>query len=53
MTAYTLVLTATSIVAASRDIAGTAEQIPIWAAWTVLGTLAAAGLVSHVRAERP
>ena len=51
--AYTLVLTATSIVAATRGIPGTAEQIPIWAAWTVLGALAAAGLVSRVRADGP
>jgi hypothetical protein len=47
--AYTLVLTATSAVAASRGIAGTAEQIPIWAGWTALGALAAWGLLSQVR----
>ena len=50
--AYTLVLTATSVVAASRGIAGTAEQVPIWAAWTVVGALAALGLLSGVRSRR-
>jgi len=49
--AYTLVLTATSVVAASRGIAGTAEQMPIWAAWTVVGALAAWGLLSGVRSR--
>lgn len=37
---YTLVLTAGSTVAALRGIEGTAEQIPIWAVWTAVGTLA-------------
>jgi hypothetical protein len=49
--AYTLVLTATSAVAASRGVAGTAEQIPIWAGWTGLGILAAWVLLSNVRAR--
>lgn len=42
---YTLVLTAGSSVAASRGIEGTGEQIPIWAAWTVVGALVAWALL--------
>lgn len=47
--AYTLVLTTTSAVAAVRGIEGSFEQIPIWAAWTVLGMLAAWGLLGSTR----
>ncbi len=45
---YTLVLTATSTVAALRGIEGTASQIPVWAAWTLLGGLALWGLLGHL-----
>lgn len=37
---YTLVLTASSLVAGTRGIEGSFEQAPIWAAWTVAGMLA-------------
>ncbi len=47
--AYTLVLTTTSTIAALRGVEGSAEQIPIWAAWTLLGALAASGLLGNVR----
>ena len=50
---YTLVLTTTSTVAALRGVAGSAEQIPIWGAWTLLGVLATWGLLGKLRtAER-
>jgi hypothetical protein len=42
---YTLVLAVTSTVAAGRGLEGTAEQIPIWTAWTLLGAVAAWGLL--------
>jgi len=45
---YTLVLTATSLVASTRGVAGALEQVPIWAAWTILGGLAAWGYLRHV-----
>ena len=41
---YTLVLTASSSVAAWRGIEGAFEQIPIWGAWTLAGFLALWGL---------
>jgi hypothetical protein len=47
---YTLVLTTSSTVAALRGIDGTLEQIPIWAAWTALGLLAAWAMLRSVRA---
>lgn len=37
---YTLVLTASSLVAALRGIEGSLEQAPIWAAWTLAGMAA-------------
>lgn len=43
---YTLVLTASSSVAASRGIEGALEQLPLWAGWTVAGFLALWGLFS-------
>lgn len=46
---YTLVLTASSTVAALRGVEGTASQIPIWAAFTVVGGLAIWGLLGNVR----
>jgi hypothetical protein len=45
---YTLVLTVASTVAATRDIEGSAAQIPVWAAWTLLGVLALWGLFGHL-----
>lgn len=45
---YTLVLTTTSTVATLRGIEGTASQIPVWAAWTLLGGLALWGLLGSV-----
>lgn len=45
---YTLVLTATSTVAAQRGIEGSAGQIAVWAAWTVLGGLAIWGLLGNL-----
>lgn len=48
---YTLVLTTTSAVAAIRGVNGSVEQIPIWAAWTLLGALAAWGLLGSIRGE--
>jgi hypothetical protein len=45
---YTLVLTASSTVAALRGIEGTASQVPVWAAWTLLGGLALWGLLRSV-----
>lgn len=46
---YTLVLTASSTVAALRGIDGTMEQIPVWAAWTLVGLLAAWATLGSVR----
>lgn len=46
---YTLVLSVNSAVAAARGFEGTAEQIPIWAAWTLLGAVAAWGLLRSTR----
>jgi len=46
---YTLVLTTSSTVAALRGIEGTIEQIPIWAAWTAIGLLAAWATLRSVR----
>jgi len=46
---YTLVLTTSSTVAALRGIDGTIEQIPIWAAWTAIGLLAAWGVFGSMR----
>jgi len=46
---YTLVLTTSSTVAALRGVEGTMEQIPIWAAWTVIGLLAAWGVFGSMR----
>jgi hypothetical protein len=37
---YTLGLTASSAVGATRGIAGSAEQIPVWGAWTAIGLAA-------------
>lgn len=45
---YTLVLTATSTVAAMRDVSDTAEEILIWAAWTVAGAGALWGLLANL-----
>jgi len=50
---YTLVLTTSSTVAALRGVEGSAEQIPIWTAWTLLGALAAWGLLGSVRTPEP
>ena len=50
---YTLVLTASSTVAALRGIDGTMEQIPIWAAWTAIGLLAAWATFRSVRPDGP
>jgi len=47
---YTLVLAVTSTVAAGRGLEGTAEQIPIWTAWTLLGAGAAWGLLRSAKA---
>ncbi len=46
---YTLVLTVSSTVAATRGIEGTAAQIPVWAAWTLVGAVAAGALLASVR----
>jgi hypothetical protein len=46
---YTLVLTTTSTVAGIRGVEGSFEQVPIWAAWTLLGLLAAWGLLGNLR----
>ncbi len=46
---YTLVLTAASTVGALRGVEGTMEQIPVWAAWTLLGGLAVWGLLRNLR----
>lgn len=46
---YTLVLTATSAVAALRGVEGSLEQIPIWGVWTLVGVLAFWGLVRNIR----
>lgn len=48
---YTLVLTAASTVAVIRGMEGTASQIPVWAAWTLLGGLALWGLLGRVNRE--
>lgn len=37
---YTLGLTMGSVVGATRDIAGSAAQIPVWGAWTAVGLAA-------------
>jgi hypothetical protein len=42
---YTLVLTASSTVAATRGIEGSAAQIPVWGLWTLAGAAAAIALV--------
>jgi hypothetical protein len=47
---YTLVLSATSTVAVLRGVEGTAEQIPIWVAWTAVGGIAAWALLRNLRA---
>jgi len=49
---YTLVLTASSTVAATRGIEGSAAQVPVWAAWTLAGALATGALLSGLRRER-
>lgn len=46
---YTLVLTVTSTVGALRGIEGTLEQIPVWAAWTLVGGLAVWGLLRNLQ----
>jgi hypothetical protein len=46
---YTLVLTATSTVAGIRGVEGSFDQIPIWAGATLLGLLAAWGLLGNLR----
>jgi hypothetical protein len=51
--AYTLVLATTSTVAGLRGVEGSFEQVPIWAAWTLLGFLAAWGLFANVRTAPP
>jgi hypothetical protein len=48
---YTLVLTATSTMAALRGVEGTVEQIPVWALWTAVGGIAAWALLRNVRAS--
>lgn len=48
---YTLVLTTTSIVAATRGVEGALEQIPIWTAWTLAGAVAVWGLLSNLPAS--
>lgn len=48
---YTLVLTTTSAVAALRGVEGSLEQIPIWAAWTLVGAPASWALLGGVRGE--
>ena len=50
---YTLVLTTSSTVAALRGVEGTMEQIPIWAAWTALGLLAAWATLGSVNGAGP
>lgn len=45
---YTLALTAGSVVGAIRDIAGSAEQIPIWAGMSVIGAVAAVMLLRGI-----
>lgn len=49
---YTLVLTVSSAVAATRGIEGAAGQVPVWAAWTLAGALATLGLLSGLRRVR-
>ena len=49
---YTLVLTAGSAAGAMRGVEGAAEQIPVWAAWTVVGFAATVALLWGARDER-
>lgn len=42
---YTLVLAASSAVAASRGVEGAAAQVPVWGVWTAVGLVAAVLLV--------
>jgi len=46
---YTPVLTLGSVVGALRGVEGSAEQIPIWGVWTVVGAAAIAALLRHLR----
>lgn len=45
---YTLVLTVNSYVGEARGFEGSAEQIPIWAAWTLVGVLAVLAMLRGV-----
>ena len=47
---YTLVLTVSSLAGARSGVVGAAAQIPVWAAWTLLGAAAAALLFRGLRA---
>jgi hypothetical protein len=48
---YTLVLTTASAVAALRGVEGTLEQIPVWAAWTLVGAAASWALLGSIRGD--
>jgi hypothetical protein len=47
---YTLVLTVNSFVGETRGFEGSAEQIPIWGVWTLVGTLAVIALLRGIQA---
>jgi hypothetical protein len=49
---YTLVLTVSSVVGAARGIEGSAGQVPVWGAWTLVGAAATFGLLSGLRRAR-
>lgn len=46
---YTLVLTVTSTVAATRGVSGALEQLPVWIAWTAAGAFALLALFRNLR----
>lgn len=46
---YTLVLTTGSAIAALRGVEGSLEQIPVWAAWTLVGAVAGWALLGSIR----
>jgi hypothetical protein len=48
---YTLVLMVGSAVGATRGIEGSAEQIPVWGVWTLLGLAATLALLAGVRSS--
>jgi hypothetical protein len=50
---YTLVLTAGSAVGAARGIEGSAEQVPVWGVWTLVGLAATVALLAGVRGRGP